>query len=92
MKTLNIGGIKCDAPGCTYRDNSVHLENYDLWLNKPCPLCGANLLTQADYNVVKTLVTITKVCDLPVIRHVLKIFGCKRVNVELNGTGKVTIK
>lgn len=45
---LKTKGIKCDA--CDYKDMSVKREDYDLWLNKPCPACGANLLTEADYD------------------------------------------
>lgn len=43
---LEISGIKCDNPSCDYSDMSVKFEDYKDWLNKPCPLCGENLLTQ----------------------------------------------
>ena len=45
-------GIKCDAPGCDYYDDSAEMEDYPLYLNKPCPKCGANLLTEADMKTV----------------------------------------
>ncbi len=43
---MNITGIKCDAIGCDYNNDDVRYEDYREWLNKPCPKCGANLLTQ----------------------------------------------
>lgn len=58
MKTLikmEVGGIKCDNPTCTYKDDSVTVENYGHYINCPCPKCGQNLLTLEAYkHVVKT--------------------------------------
>ena len=42
---INISGIKCDSLTCDYYDNNVHVNGYEDWLNKPCPKCGSNLLT-----------------------------------------------
>lgn len=50
---VQIRGIKCDNPDCDFLDMSVKYEDYDKWLNKPCPKCGANLLTQRDYDICK---------------------------------------
>ncbi len=47
-QNLKISGIKCD--NCSYKDDSVKFEDYLEWLNKPCPDCGENLLTQKDYD------------------------------------------
>ncbi len=52
------GGIKCDNPKCDYVDESVKMEDYDQWLNKPCPKCGENLLNEEDYFMVKTLLAL----------------------------------
>jgi len=41
--------LKCDAPGCDHRENHETLDAS--MVDKPCPKCGANLLTQADYDV-----------------------------------------
>jgi len=45
---LNISGIKCDH--CDFKDETVEFKDYGLWLNKPCPKCGENLLTREDYD------------------------------------------
>lgn len=50
--TVNGGGIKCDNQECDFVDDTASIENYADWLNKPCPKCGENLLTQADYNSI----------------------------------------
>lgn len=52
---VQVSGIKCDAQGCDYRDDDVTVENYPEWVNKPCPECGANLLTEADMQFVELM-------------------------------------
>jgi len=49
--TLTIKGIKCDH--CDFINMEVLVEEYPEWLNKPCPICGENLLTQDDYDKVQ---------------------------------------
>lgn len=51
----NISGLKCDAAACDYEDNEARFENYEQYLNAPCPKCGANLLTEADLAAVKAI-------------------------------------
>jgi len=43
---VQIGGIKCDAVGCGFRDDGVKFSEYSHYVGMPCPNCGANLLTQ----------------------------------------------
>lgn len=42
---LTCGGLKCDNPKCDFVDMSIAMENYEAWVNKPCPKCGESLLT-----------------------------------------------
>ncbi|MEH7827631.1 hypothetical protein [Gemmobacter denitrificans] len=39
--------LKCDADGCDHREDVPEITA-DM-IGKPCPKCGANLLTEADY-------------------------------------------
>jgi hypothetical protein len=50
---LRIGGIKCDS--CDFTDNTVKESDYHSWVNEPCPKCGANLLTEEDYEMSQVL-------------------------------------
>ncbi len=50
---VKAGGIKCDH--CSYKDPSVKPEDYESYINKPCPMCGANLLTYDDYKRFKKM-------------------------------------
>lgn len=50
---LNIKGLQCDS--CDWKDMDIELEDYAEWVNKPCPKCGANLLTEESYNSVISL-------------------------------------
>lgn len=57
--TTKISGIKCDNPDCDFADNNVEFSDYDKWLNKPCPKCGQNLLTEQDYETCQFLFNLT---------------------------------
>ena len=90
----DISQIKCDTPVCGYRDNRVQFKDYPEWINKPCPKCGGNLLTNADMDTcIKSLITIDKINRfgqwLPKWLQSL-IFGKKvKVNFDMNGSGKL---
>ena len=47
---IQFSGIKCDTDGCGYHNPDVKFEQYPEYVNKPCPQCGANLLTQENYD------------------------------------------
>jgi hypothetical protein len=47
---LTISGLKCDTRGCDFRDDEVTFEQYPKSIGRPCPKCGASLLTQEDYD------------------------------------------
>jgi hypothetical protein len=94
---LNIKGIKCDH--CDYKEPNVKFEEYEQFLNKPCPKCGENLLTEADLNSVKMMIQLTDVAnemfpsgfdgdDSKVPEFDKKI----KAAVEMDGTGKMNIK
>ena len=85
---MDVKGIKCDNPNCDFMDMSVKFEDYESWLNKPCPKCGSNLLTDKDYFMTKTLYNLSNALN--------KIFPQREdneedvcISVEMNGTDKV---
>lgn len=41
--------LKCDNENCDYVV-SVPMAEWSGWIDKPCPKCGENLLTLADYH------------------------------------------
>jgi hypothetical protein len=51
-----IKGLKCDAEGCGYEDHDTRYEDYEKYVNAPCPKCGANLLTEADLAATKAII------------------------------------
>lgn len=58
-----IKGLKCDAPDCNYSDMNIDVKNYINYVNSPCPDCGENLLTEADYELVKNIMGITDIIN-----------------------------
>ena len=61
---LVISGIKCDTPHCNYREDDVTFEQYPNYINKPCPICSGNLLTQKDYDSCVKTYKIVKVLNI----------------------------
>lgn len=56
LEMLNTNGLQCDNPKCGWEDDTIKLEDYEQWLNKPCPKCGENVLTQEDFDNVQLIV------------------------------------
>ena len=54
-KVINIktSKIYCDAEGCDYVSEPVDSLTAMQYVDKPCPKCGNNLLTMADYGIMK---------------------------------------
>lgn len=61
--TFTGGGLKCDNPDCDWIDMSIESKDYRKWLNAPCPKCGSNLLTDADYKAFKAIRVMTKMIN-----------------------------
>ena len=86
----SVAGIKCDNPECDYRDDTATYEEYDKWLNKPCPKCGENLLTEADLEATKLIVEAARALQSEMTPEEIKeIFEKNQelIRVEFNGTG-----
>lgn len=81
---LKIARLKCDAPSCDYEDTEARLT-VEL-VGKPCPKCGANLLTEEDFLLCKQLEVLTELTN-----HHFKPSpdGCRRetIRLHMDGTG-----
>lgn len=86
---LDIHGIKCDA--CDYNNPDVKVEDYKDWLNKPCPKCGENLLTEEDYNNVQMILQIVGMAN-EVLPDRVPNEKTVTMSVEMNGTGDMNLK
>ncbi|WP_298199568.1 hypothetical protein [Desulfosporosinus sp.] len=85
---MNIGGIKCDNKECDFNYMAVKFEDYTDWLNKPCPKCGSNLLTEKDYFAVKAMFDITAMIN-ETVPDVPDEELCK-MSVDFHGDGGAT--
>lgn len=45
--------LKCDAEGCDHREEVETITESDI--GRPCPKCGANLLTEEDFRAFAPL-------------------------------------
>jgi hypothetical protein len=86
---IRVGGIKCDNINCDYRNDTIPFSDYAKWVNKPCPKCGENLLTERDY---KDTLRIYKVFSNPVARLILQPFYTeKRTRISIHN-GEVSVE
>ena len=68
MDIVQADFVVCDNPSCDYKvENPGGDPRADLsdWVDKPCPKCGENLLTQEDYELHnKMMVLLDAIVDL----------------------------
>lgn len=60
---VKVEGIECDNPKCDYTNTDIKVDEYEDWINVPCPKCGNILLTENDYNVYKLLTATTNIAN-----------------------------
>lgn len=90
--TTKIRGIKCDNPDCDFIDRDVDFLDYEKWLNKPCPKCGENLLTEQDYLNCKILFNATNIINKFAKNTKYNFDDNEKqimMNVNMDGTGKM---
>lgn len=85
---LQIHGLKCDKPGCGYKDDNITREMYPAYIDHPCPNCGASLLTPEDFKTVLRMEAIVRFCNKWF--SWLRFFKTKPAiyKYDLDGTGK----
>ena len=89
---LEIRGLKCDNPECGWQDLDIPMDDYEKWLDVPCPLCGWPVLTKEDMRAVKTMLKLRDSKIVKFLDRIGKAFGSKekRYRGEMDGTGKIT--
>lgn len=94
----HVSGIKCDTRGCGWRDDEVRFEDYPQWVNRRCPRCGGNLLTEADMatclRVKRSVDQINVLCNRWLPSWLLRRLDARRAkaptfHADMNGTGKI---
>lgn len=87
IEGLEAGGIKCDNPICGYSDDSVKMEEWGDYVNKPCPNCGENLFTEEDYvktqNLLSMIELVSGMSD-DQLKSILETFGLDANNPMLD--------
>lgn len=84
-------GLKCDNPECDYQDKTIPVENFIAWVNRPCPKCGSNLLTQADYENVQTLLYLGQMMlDHNEIQSAQDGDSVLSIHIDMDGSGKMS--
>lgn len=88
--SLDIKGIKCDNKACDYSNPDVSADDYINWLNKPCPKCGANLLTLEDFETVTRMIHLVNTMNrlLPEAEEGTEMVG---IPIDMDGSGEIII-
>lgn len=48
LTMIETSGLECDS--CDWKDITIPVAEYPQWIDKACPKCGANVLTQKDHD------------------------------------------
>ena len=96
--TATPKGIKCDNNECDYEDMSVDPADYPNWVNKPCPKCGSNLLTEEDFSLFKgimemidninkdpEMIKLSEESDEELVHGVIRMNGTGTASMEILG-------
>jgi phage FluMu protein Com len=62
-----LNGLRCDQ--CNWVDENIPLDDFDKWLDKPCPKCGAIVLTHEQLGHLYMMLEIADVMnqlDIPI--------------------------
>jgi hypothetical protein len=84
MKNIEIveesQGLQCDNQKCDWTDVTIGVETMKDWINKPCPKCGENVLTEHDYNLARKMNDVIDFVNTLTVEQIDKISK----NVDLN--------
>ena len=64
---FELNGLQCDK--CDWKDENIPFDEWEEWLDKPCPECGAVVLTHEQLGQVHMMMEIADVMnqlDIPV--------------------------
>ena len=78
--------------GCDYSDMEIDVEEYSKYVDAPCPDCGANLLTKADFELVQSIMGITDVLNKVFEDTDLSEGEVEVMTISMDGSGIPTIK
>lgn len=79
-------GLQCDSESCDYIDYDYIQDQIESYINKPCPKCGENLLTEQDYKnqmLLLNLISLVNVFDVPHEKKVPAIVTTHK-NIEIS--------
>lgn len=86
---LIISGIRCDS--CAWMNLSVPYEQYPEYVNRPCPCCGENLLTEEDYATTQTIVAYANSAN-ELYKDVPDTEERSVKRIHMSGTGEVSFE
>lgn len=91
--SFDIRGIKCDAKGCGWRDDLAEFDP-DKYLNAPCPSCGSNLFTPADYKAMKRMFRVASLINKIAAPFIRKSKDKRKIAIPCNmdGSGKIKLE
>ncbi len=56
-------GLVCDNTSCDWEDKTIKFEDLKSWINKSCPKCGDNVLTEADFKSAEQMRLTVKIVN-----------------------------
>lgn len=89
IEIKEMGGLKCDNPDCDWRNDDIKVEEYENYINYPCPKCGCNVFTMKDYKSFKAILKLIKILNFVLPKR--KVTGDNLVTIkcEFKGDRKI---
>ena len=89
IEIKEMGGLKCDNPSCDWRNDDIKVEDYENYIDYPCPKCGSNVLTMKDYKSFKAILKLVKVFNFILPKRKANSDNLANMRCEFKGDGKV---
>lgn len=88
-------GLVCDNPNCDWEDKTIKWSEAHNWINKDCPKCGENILTQEDYDTTNELLEGIRIINSMSIEEIEALgihLGLSEEEVSSRKVSHVTVK
>jgi len=89
IEVKEMGGLKCDNLNCDWRNDDIKVEEYENYIDYPCPKCGSNVFTTKDYKSFMVILKLVKVLNFILPKRRVDADNLTTMKCEFKGDGIV---
>lgn len=57
MGDIRFSGLVCDNPECSWKGPHIKYDDWEDYINSPCPECGEVILTSQDFEDARRMIS-----------------------------------